>query len=179
MLYNYFILGELCVRSPWVSFPKWDLFAEQPQKAVTGKNGWHFSSDWGSLDKIGKLRLQGRADDIIKSVSEAIVPLDIEKLVIDHPFVRKVCVVGVPDQRLHEKLCACVELAEDKKDGDYGCIENELDRFCSETCFKSTMGLEWKPHCYVFMEELPKTRTGKLNRKLTKEMVLNKLALKY
>lgn len=173
-----FVSGELCVRAAWVSFPKWDLLSSEEKlstKAGAGKNGWHFSSDGASLDEEGKLRLQGRMDDMIKCATESILPYEIESLLLDHPYVNQVCVVGIPDERLYEKLCACVILKDD--DNDHHTVMDELEKYCSENCWFSTVGLAWKPHCYVFVKEFPMTRTGKLSRKLTKEMAIKKLAL--
>ncbi|KXJ22410.1 uncharacterized protein LOC110252581 [Exaiptasia diaphana] len=174
--------GELCVRASWVSFPMWDLLLSPEGKPTNtqtdaAKNGWHYTNDGASLDENGKLRLQGRMDDMIKCATESIPPYEIESLLLDHPCVHKVCVVGIPDERLYEKMCACVILKDGSDENDHLTMKDELDKYCSENCWLSTVGLFWKPHYYIFVKEFPMTRTGKLSRKLTKEMAIKNFEL--
>jgi len=165
------------LRAAWASFPNWDIILreDKPTTDGIGKNGWHFSNDAVSLDKDGKLRLHGRLDDIIKCAAESISPYEIEELLLEYPYIQKACVVGVPDQRLHEKICACIILKDGVHDKKQSEIENELEKWCSDNCWESTMGLAWKPHYYIFVDQFPLTRTGKLNRRLVKEMATKKL----
>ena len=67
------------------------------------------------IDEAGNLRISGRKKDMILRGGENISPLEIESLLAEHPGVADVAVVGIPDLRLGEKVCACIKLKEGAK----------------------------------------------------------------
>jgi len=153
------------------------LSEDKPTTGTGSKNGWHHSSDGASLDENGMLRLQGRMDDMIKCATESIMPYEIEDLLLGHPDVKKVCVVGVPDDRLYEKLCACIILKDGNHSNKDGHLEKQFHDWCKDNCWESTMGLQWKPHYYLFVDSFALTKNGKLSRRLVREMAVKELGL--
>jgi 2-furoate---CoA ligase len=124
------------------------------EKAI--KQGWYFTGDVGRLDGDGDLWLVGRVDDMIVSGGENVHPLEVEEVVARHPGVVEVAVVGAPDDPLGQRVVAFV-VAEPGTNAD------DLDAFCL-----ADDGLaRWKrPREYRFVDELPKSPSGKILRRL-------------
>ena len=115
-------------------------------------------------------------DSMIKCATESVSPMYVEETLLEHPDVQKVCVVGVPDQRLYEKICACIIL----KEGNHGNAESlrpEFHEWCEDKFVVSSIGLTVKPHYFVFVDSFPLTRTGKLSRKLVREAAIKTLGM--
>ena len=113
---------------------------------------------------------------MIKCACETIQPLLVEDILQKHPEVEKVCVVGVPDQRLYQKICACIIL----KAGNHGSQEEReasFDNWCKDKFYETSQGMVLKPHYFVFLEDFPLTRTGKLSRGLVKEIAMKELGI--
>ena len=124
------------------------------ERAIRG--GWYFTGDVGRLDEDGDLWLVGRVDDMIISGGENVHPLEVEEVVARHPKVAEVAVVAAPDDRLGQRVVAYVV-------AEPGTTADELDAFC--------LGGEelarWKrPREYRFVDELPKSPSGKILRRL-------------
>jgi 2-furoate---CoA ligase len=123
------------------------------------RDGWYFTGDLGRIDGDGDLWLVGRVDDMIVSGGENVHPLEVEEVLACHPGVSEVAVVGAPDDRWGERVVAYVVAA--------GTVTpDELDAHC----------LAWqdlarfkRPREYRFVEELPKSPSGKLLRRLLRE----------
>jgi 2-furoate---CoA ligase len=124
------------------------------EKAI--REGWYFTGDVGRLDDDGDLWLVGRVDDMIISGGENIHPLEVEEVVARHPNVVEVAVVGSPDDRLGQRVVAFV-VVEPETTAD------ELDAFC----LADEEFARWKrPREYRFVDELPKSPSGKILRRL-------------
>jgi 2-furoate---CoA ligase len=124
------------------------------EKALRG--GWYFTGDVGRLDHEGDLWLVGRVDDMIISGGENVHPLEVEDAVARHPNVVEVAVVGEPDDRLGQRVVAVAVV-------DPGTTAAELDAFC----LASDSLARWKrPREYRFVDELPKSPSGKILRRL-------------
>jgi len=135
-------------------------------------NNWHHLSDLCSFTQQGQLKLYGRIDHLIKCATESIQPIEIEQVLSKHPDVHKVCACGVPDQRLYNKICACIVMKEGKK-GD----QPAFQKWSEENFDEMSSGLSLAPHYYVFLESFPLTKSGKLCRRQTKELAIKKLGL--
>jgi len=123
-------------------------------KAIRG--GWYFTGDVGRLDGDGDLWLVGRVDDMIISGGENVHPLEVEDVVARHPKVSEVAVVAAPDDRLGQRVVAVVV-------ADPGTTAEELDAFC----LADGAIARWKrPREYRFVDELPKSASGKILRRL-------------
>jgi len=124
-----------------------------------GTNTWWHSGDMGHLDEDGYLYLEGRVDDMIISGGINIMPARVEEVLLAHPDVAEAAVIGVPDPEWGQKVKAFV--ISKRADLD----DAELDRFMKE----SELADYQRPRIYEFAEALPRTATGKINRKALRQ----------
>ena len=123
-------------------------------KAIRG--GWYFTGDVGRVDHEGDLWIVGRVDDMIISGGENVHPLEVEEVLARHPSVRDVAVVGAPDDRWGQRIVAVVV-------ADPGTTSEELDAHCLAD---ETLARFKRPREYRFVDELPKSPSGKILRRL-------------
>ncbi len=141
--------GEIATRSDLVMKGYW----RNPEAtAETLRNGWLHTGDVGYVDESGYLFLMDRSKDMIISGGENIYPREIEEVLIQHPALREVAVVGVPDAQWGEVVKAVVALAPGEEVG-----EAELIDFC-----KDRIASYKKPKSVDFIDELPKNNYGKI-----------------
>ena len=150
-------IGELIVRGPRIMKGYWKD-EEKTKKAFTA-DGWYRTGDKGYLDEEGYIYLCGRADDMIVRGGENISPEEVENVLYAHPKIGEAAVIGIPDPEWGSELMAVVVL----KKGETATPE-EIMEFCRERLagFK-------RPRSVVFVDELPKTSTGKVLRKALRE----------
>jgi acyl-CoA synthetase (AMP-forming)/AMP-acid ligase II len=142
-------MGEIVVRSDVVMKGYW---RNPDATAETLKNGWLHTGDVGYMDAGGYLFIMDRSKDMLISGGENIYPREIEEVIILHPAVREVAVIGVPDQKWGEAIKAVVAL----KPGQ-SVTEEELFAFC-----KDRIASYKKPKSVDFVKELPKNNYGKI-----------------
>jgi acyl-CoA synthetase (AMP-forming)/AMP-acid ligase II len=150
--------GEICVRSPSVFLGYWNLEADT---AYTFRNGWHHTGDRGRMDEDGYLYYGGRKPEkeLIKPGGENVYPAEVEKVILSHGAIDEVCVVGVPDSEWGEAVQAVCVL---KKGNNIGA--SELIEFVA-----SKIARYKKPKHVLFVESLPKTASGEINREEVKK----------
>ena len=142
-------MGEIVTRSDVVMKGYW----RNPEAtATTLRNGWLHTGDMGYMDEGGYLYIMDRSKDMIISGGENIYPREIEEILIRHPSVREVAVIGVPDPKWGEAIKAVVALAEGKR-----ATGDELIAFC-----KDNIASYKKPKSVDFVDELPKNNYGKI-----------------
>ncbi|MDP7395821.1 MAG: flavodoxin-dependent (E)-4-hydroxy-3-methylbut-2-enyl-diphosphate synthase, partial [Lentisphaeria bacterium] len=142
-------MGEIVTRSDLVMKGYWN----NPQAtAETLRNGWLHTGDVGYLDERGYLFLMDRSKDMIISGGENIYPREIEEAIIQHPAVREVAVIGIPDAEWGEAIKAVVALVP-----GVSATEEELIDFCKEQIASYK-----KPKSIDFIDELPKNNYGKI-----------------
>ncbi len=117
-------------------------------------NGWFRTGDQGCLDAAGYLRLTGRLKEIINRGGEKVAPLEVDTVLMDHPAVQQVVTFGMPHSKLGEEVAAAVVL----RDG-HALDEHKLRDFAAERLAPFKV-----PRRIVFVEEIPKGPTGKLQR---------------
>jgi 2-furoate---CoA ligase len=118
------------------------------------RDGWYHTGDAGKIDDDGDLFVLGRVDDMIISGGENIYPAEIEDVLARCPAIGRIAVIGVPDERLGQKIVAFVEAARDDA------TEEDLEayaRSCGITQFK-------RPREYVFVRAIPQSPSGKILR---------------
>jgi acyl-CoA synthetase (AMP-forming)/AMP-acid ligase II len=120
--------------------------------AAAIRNGWLDTGDMGYLDDNGYLFIMDRSKDMIISGGENIYPREIEEVLIRHPAVREVSVIGVPDAKWGEAIKAVVALVPGQTS-----TQNELIAFCKEHIASYK-----KPKSVDFVEKLPKNNYGKI-----------------
>ncbi|HEX4109972.1 MAG TPA: class I adenylate-forming enzyme family protein [Solirubrobacteraceae bacterium] len=152
--------GEVCWRGPTKSFG----YLGQPDydEAAFDAEGWFRSGDLGVLDGQGYLRIVGRSKDMILRGGTNIFPAETEALLAEHPAVRAAAVVGVPDARLGELVCAVIAGERDPPG---------LAALCA---FLAERGLaRFKhPERLLVVAELPLNAGGKLDRAAVRELAL-------
>jgi acyl-CoA synthetase (AMP-forming)/AMP-acid ligase II len=142
-------MGEIVTRSELVMKGYW----RNPEAtAETLRNGWLHTGDMGYMDDRGFLFIMDRSKDMIISGGENIYPREIEEVIIRHPAVREVAVIGVPDPKWGEAIKAVVSLVPGKI-----VTEEELFAFCRD----HIAGYK-KPKSVDFIESLPKNNYGKI-----------------
>jgi fatty-acyl-CoA synthase len=97
--------GEVCIRSELLM----DGYFDQPDATADAlRDGWYHTGDLGSLDDEGYLSIVGRARDVIRTGGETVAPGEVEAALVTHQGVREIAVVGLPDARWGEIVCAVV-----------------------------------------------------------------------
>jgi 2-furoate---CoA ligase len=120
-------------------------------------DGWYRTGDVGHIDEDGDLWIVGRVDDMIVSGGENIHPLEVEDVLAAHAGVAEVAVIGAPDDRLGQRVVAVVVGS---------AKEEELDAHCLAS---ATLARFKRPREYRFVEELPKSASGKILRRVLRE----------
>lgn len=115
--------------------------------------GWFRSGDQGRLDGAGNVILTGRLKDAIIRNAENISALEVEEVLVTHPGVADVAVIGVPDERTGERVCAVVVAHRD---------ETVALQSLFEHCQESGLSKHKSPECIEFVDELPRNSTGKV-----------------
>jgi acetyl-CoA synthetase len=152
--------GELVLRSGWPSMFRGYLNDEaRYQKCFT--DGWYFTSDLVKRDADGYFWFVGRSDDVIKSSGHLIGPFEVEAALLTHPAVAQAGVIGIPDAMLGELVKAFVEL----KPGFTGDDALKKD-LLGHT--RKLLGPAVAPREIAFIASLPRTRSGKIMRRLLK-----------
>lgn len=144
--------GELCVRGPGY----FTGYFRNPEENAENfdEEGWFYTEDVLSLDEDGSYRVHGRIKETIIRGGENIYAPDLEDVIIEHPKIENVAVIGVPDERLGERPAAVVEL----RNGVEDLTLEELREFLDErgiAVFKHPERLE-------IVQSLPRTEVGKI-----------------
>ena len=150
--------GEICVRGPAVFLGYW---GREEDNAYTFRNGWHHTGDMGRFDEEGFLwYVKRKAEkELIKPGGENVYPVEVEKVILDHGAVSEVCVIGVPDRQWGEAIKAVCVLKEDSSLAEEVLIEfvaNKIARYK-------------KPKFVVYVDALPKTKEGEVDRDRVKK----------
>ncbi|MCC6469341.1 MAG: AMP-binding protein [Alphaproteobacteria bacterium] len=150
--------GEICVRGPGVFHGYWNN-PEANAKAL--KDGWFHTGDLGHVDAQGFLYITGRASDMYISGGANVYPRECEEVLLTHPGVSEVAVLGVPDPKWGESGVAVVVPA-----GGAEPAEDELMRFLDGRLAK----YKW-PRRVFFWPSLPKSGYGKVPKHLIREQL--------
>ena len=158
-------VGEICTRGYSVMLGYWDDEARTAE--VLDADGWMHTGDLGTLDADGFCRIVGRSKDMVIRGGENISPREIEEYLFLHPAVQDVQVVGVPDARLGEEVCAWIVL----KPGSE-LEEEDLRAFC-----RGRIAHYKVPRYVRFVAAFPQTATGKVQKFAMREAMRAELAL--
>jgi acetyl-CoA synthetase len=125
------------------------------------ENGWYISGDRALKDKDGYFWFIGRADDVIKTSGERVGPFEVESALVEHPSVVEAGVIGKPDKMRGEIIKAFVVLKKGVEGND--ALKEELSQFV-----KKHLAGHAYPREIDFIDKLPKTRSGKIMRRILK-----------
>lgn len=145
------VAGELCLRGPTVMVEYLDM--PEATAAAIDADGWLRTGDLCSMGADGYVRVEGRLKDVIIRGGENIYPKELEDVLHGHPGVAEVAVVGIPDQRLGERVLAFVR----RRQGITPVQAEELFSRCREELAPFKTPSEW-----IFLPELPHSDTGKV-----------------
>ena len=152
--------GELALRIGWPSMMRGYLH-EEARYARAFEDGWYLSGDVARRDADGYFWFVGRSDDVIKSAGHLLSPFEIESALVAHAAVAEAGVVGLPDETVGEIAVAFVALHDGFEPDDT--LRRELLGHA-----RKTLGPAVAPRRIEFRETLPKTRSGKIMRRLLK-----------
>ncbi len=158
-------VGELCTRGYSVMDGYWGDAAKTAE-AIDGE-GWMHTGDLAVMDEDGYVNIAGRIKDMVIRGGENIYPREIEEFLYRHPAIQDVQVVGVPDRKYGEELCAWIVL----RDGA-ALNEEEVRAFCQGQIAHFKI-----PRYIRFVESFPMTVTGKIQKFVMREMMKEELNL--
>lgn len=148
-------IGEIMVRGPNV-MAGYHKLPEETAKTIT--DGWLHTDDLGHIDAEGFVTITGRKSDLIISAGENIYPREIEEALVEHPSVKEVAVIGVPDEVRGEVPKAFV-IGEEGVELD----EKELRGFCKERIAAYKV-----PRIFEIVPDLPRNPAGKVLKRMLK-----------
>lgn len=147
--------GELLIRGPWIAAE----YYKDDRSDQSFEDGWLRTGDVCKITPEGYIRITDRAKDVIKSGGEWISSLDLENAIMAHPKVAEAAVVGLKHEKWQERPVAFVVVLPDVE-----ITAEEIESFLLDRVAKW-----WLPDRYVFMDELPKTGTGKFDKKVLRK----------
>jgi acetyl-CoA synthetase len=151
-------VGELALEPGWPSMFRGYLNNEERYRRCF-RGGWYLSGDLAKRDADGYFWFVGRADDVIKAAGHLISPFEVESALMTHPAVSQAGVIGVPDPVAGAFVKAFVELKA-------GQVPSEALRRDLMAHARRTLGVAVAPREIAFAEQLPRTRSGKIMRRL-------------
>jgi acetyl-CoA synthetase len=164
-------VGELVMKQPWVGMT--NGFWQDPDRYMdTYWSRWPdvwVHGDWVLVDDQGYWFITGRSDDTLKIAGKRLGPAEMESVLVDHPAVSEAATVGVPDAEKGEAAVCFVTLK--KQVTEINGLEQELVEFVA-----GKMGKALKPKRVHIVDELPKTRNGKILRRVIRAAYLGEPA---
>ena len=156
--------GEILTRGYSVMRGYWDDEAKTAE--AIDRAGWMHTGDRGTIDEDGYGNIVGRIKDMVIRGGENVYPREIEEFLYRHPKVQDVQVIGVPDEKYGEELCAWIRLR-DGEDAD----ADEIKAFCKERIAHFKV-----PRYVKFVDGFPMTVTGKVQKFKMREAMIAALA---
>ena len=154
--------GELLIRGPWVTAE----YYNDPRSPQSFQDGWLRTGDVCKITPEGYVRITDRAKDLIKSGGEWISSVDLENQLMAHPQVAEAAVVGASHERWQERPVALVVAREGSE-----VTETELLDY-----LRPHVASWWVPDRVIFIDEIPKTGTGKFDKKVLRDAHWNVLS---
>ncbi|HEY3014225.1 MAG TPA: acetate--CoA ligase [Nocardioides sp.] len=164
--------GYLVLTEPWPAMLRtlWgddDRFVETYWKRFADQ-GYYFAGDGAKKDEDGDIWLLGRVDDVMNVSGHRLSTTEIESALVSHPKVAEAAVVGATDETTGQAVCAFVILREEAGDGGEDIVQELRNHVAKE------IGAIAKPRQIMIVAELPKTRSGKIMRRLLRDVAENR-----
>jgi len=157
------VTGELCTRGYSVMLGYWDD-PERTAEAIDAE-GWMHTGDLGVIDEQGYGNVVGRLKDMVIRGGENIYPREIEEFLFTHPKISEVQVVGLPDRKMGEELCAWIRLSAGET-----CTEEDIRTYCQDRIAYYKV-----PRYIRFVDEFPMTVSGKVQKFVIRETMTREL----
>ncbi|MDY3330731.1 MAG: AMP-binding protein [Pelistega sp.] len=156
--------GELCTRGYSVMQGYWN----DPVKTAEAIDaaGWMHTGDLATMDEEGYCAIVGRIKDLVIRGGENLFPREIEDFLYTHPEILEAQVVGVPDEKYGEELCAWIKAKEDSN-----LTEDDIRKFCDGQISRQKI-----PRYIRLVDEFPMTASGKIQKFKIREMMAEELA---
>jgi len=158
-------IGEYCARGYNVMIGYWD--DEEKTYESIDNGGWMHTGDLATMDENGYVTVVGRSKDMVIRGGENIYPKEIEDFLYKHKKIEDVQVIGVPDEKMGEEICAWVKLVPNEQ-----LIEDDLKAFCREEIAHYKV-----PRYIKFVDEFPMTVTGKIQKYVMRATMKKELNL--
>ncbi|MFC0525929.1 acetate--CoA ligase [Pontibacillus salicampi] len=157
-------MGNLAIKSPWPSMMR--AIWNRPEKFESYfLNGWYISGDSAYYDEEGYFWFQGRLDDVINTSGERVGPFEVESKLIEHAAVAEAGVIGKPDPERGEIIKAFITLNEGYEESEE--LLEDIRQFV-----KKGLSAHAAPRELEVKDKIPKTRSGKIMRRLLKSWEL-------
>ncbi|OPA78546.1 acetate--CoA ligase [Paenibacillus selenitireducens] len=159
-------MGNLAIKTPWPSMMRkiWNNPAKYAE--YFRLEGWYVSGDSAYMDEDGYFWFQGRVDDVINTSGERVGPFEVESKLVEHPAVAEAGVIGKPDPMRGEVIKAFISLREGFTPSEE--LKADIAKFVKEG-----LSAHAAPREIEFKDKLPKTRSGKIMRRVLKAWELN------
>lgn len=159
-------MGNLAIRTPWPSMMRKIWNNPSKYEEYFRIPGWYVSGDSAYKDEEGYFWFQGRIDDVINTAGERVGPFEVESKLVEHPAVAEAGVIGKPDPMRGEIIKAFISLREGYSESEE--LKKEIYQFVKEG-----LSAHAAPREIEFKDKLPKTRSGKIMRRVLKAWELN------
>jgi len=150
--------GNLAIRPGWPSMMR-QIWKNPARYNEYFRNGWYYTGDTAQIDKDGYFWYVGRADDVIKTAGERVGPFEVESALIEHEAIAEAGVIGKPDQLRGNIIKAFIVLAPGYTESDK--LKEDIQKFV-----KTKLAGHAYPREIEVVKTLPKTRSGKIMRRL-------------
>ncbi|XP_013411367.1 acyl-CoA synthetase family member 2, mitochondrial-like, partial [Lingula anatina] len=167
--------GELYVRGPAV-FEGYLDDENLTANALTPLR-WFKTGDLAVMNDLDHIRILGRKSFAIKRATVYVNPADVESVLSENPLISQVAVVGVPDPRLHEELCACIIPSNDPETESEEVILKEIRDWCRKQFLPGPDGLTLAPRYFLLFSAFPLSHSGKTQQQELRKLAIEKLGL--
>lgn len=159
-------MGNLAIKKGWPSMMKTIWKNKEKYDSYFLPNGWYISGDSAYMDEDGYFWFQGRVDDVIVTSGERVGPFEVESKLVEHPAVAEAGIIGKPDPVRGEIIKAFISLREGYEPSET--LMEDIREFV-----KKGLAAHAAPREIEFRDKLPKTRSGKIMRRVLKAWELN------
>ncbi|MED3270116.1 acetate--CoA ligase [Bacillus thuringiensis serovar silo] len=161
-----YTMGNLAIAKGWPSMMRGIWNNQQKYESYFMPGDWYVSGDSAYMDEDGYFWFQGRIDDVIMTSGELVGPFEVESKLIEHAAVAEAGVIGIPDPVRGEIIKAFIALRAGYEPSDE--LKEEIRQFV-----KKGLAAHAAPRQIEFRDKLPKTRSGKIMRRVLKAWELN------
>ncbi len=154
-------MGELLLRGAWIA----GEYLDDERSAQTFVDGWYHTGDVATLDGEGYLHLMDRTKDLVKSGGEWISSVELENALMGHPAVAEAAVIAVPDEKWAERPLAVVVRKPGREVSEAELVASIAGKFPKW----------WLPDRVEFVDDIPKTATGKFSKRTLRERFVGSL----
>ncbi|HHW38405.1 MAG TPA: acetate--CoA ligase [Bacillales bacterium] len=161
-----FRMGNLAIKKGWPSMMRQIWNNPEKYESYFLPNDWYVSGDSAYMDEDGYFWFQGRVDDVIMTAGERVGPFEVESKLVEHPAIAEAGVIGKPDPVRGEIIKAFIALRDGYEQTDE--LKEEIRSFV-----KTGLAAHAAPREIEFRDKLPKTRSGKIMRRVLKAWELD------